>query len=81
MKVRLFGDPDAPWIDDDELCTTALGRIDLPHEVQIAAGGVIAPNDDELCLTHLLQRRAGGGPEGAGVRGAADAATERIAAQ
>src|SRR5450631_823056 len=79
--MRLLGHLDAPRIDDDELCTVALGRIDLAHEVQIAARGVVAPNDDELCLTYLLQRRPGGCAEGAGVRCAADAATERAAAQ
>ena len=81
MQMRLFGHFDAPRIDHYQPRAVALGGIDLPHEVQIAARGVVAPDDDELRQTHLLERRAGGCAESAGVGRAADAATQRAAAQ
>jgi hypothetical protein len=81
MEVRLLGRLDAPWIDHHQLGAIALGSVDLPHEMQIAAGGVVAPDDDELRETDLLERCAGCCAESAGVGGAADPAAQGTSAQ
>ena len=48
VQVRLLGDLDAPRIDHHELGAVVLGGVDLPHQVQVAGGGVVAPDDDQL---------------------------------
>ena len=81
MEMRLFGHFDSPRIDHDQPRAIALGGVDLPHEMQIAARRVVAPHDDELRKTDLLERCTGGCAESAGVGRATDAATSRAAAQ
>ena len=80
-QVRLVGDLDSSRIDHHELCAVALGGVDQPHQVQIAGGRVVAPDDDELGEAHLLERRARAIAEGAGVGLGADAAAHRAAVQ
>src|SRR6202051_2811115 len=65
MEMCLFGHFDSPRIDHYQPRAIALGGVDLPHEMQIAARRVIAPHDDELRKTDLLERCTGGCAESA----------------
>src|ERR1700686_4291589 len=75
MEMCLFGHFDPPRIDHYQPRAIALGGVNLPHQMQIAARRVVAPHDDELRKTDLLERCTGGCAESAGVGRAADAAT------
>ena len=44
VKVRLLGDLRAQRIDHRQPTALALGLADLPHEMQVGDGGVVAPH-------------------------------------
>ena len=59
-EVGLFGDARALRVYDDQPgAARPACRLDFPREMQVGHGDVVAPDDDEVRMAHLLGRHPG----------------------
>ena len=58
VGVAFVGGFGAAGVDAHQPCAVALGLLGMPPEVQVAADGIAAPDDDELAVRKLLHPRA-----------------------
>ena len=54
MKIRLLGDLGAHRVDHYEATATPLGYPNIPHQMQVRDGGVVAPDHVELSIRSRL---------------------------